>query len=130
MPLGGGEPDLCVIVSYTNTWLEIRRIKTTSVSLYFYSDVKSIGTITNLSPFLFKLRGICQMLRLLTVQSLSLYIDIINKKSIFHSTVTHICGLLFSEHDTGHCWTLSTAVMSLRQESLINKAFDQTASGI
>lgn len=32
MPLGGGEPDLCVIVSYTNTRLEIQRIKTTSVS--------------------------------------------------------------------------------------------------
>lgn len=61
------------------------------------------------------------MLPLVKIQSPSLYIDIIIKKNIFHSTVTGIGGLLFSEHYTGHCWTLRTAVISLRQESLLIK---------
>lgn len=57
---------------------------------YFHSHVKPIGTITNIYVFLLKMRGICQMLPLLTVQSLSLYTDIIDKKNIFHSPVIHV----------------------------------------
>lgn len=55
------------------------------------------------------------MLPLLTVQSLSLYIDII--KIIFFTPIIPSVACS-SQSTTGHCWALRTAVMGLGQESL------------